>query len=272
MYLYKMKEIFTHKITQLMKKIALFGLIIAAAFSFASCGQNSKKEIDLRLMCYNVRNCKGLDNVYSPERIAKIINDGNVEAVALQELDSMSKRNPVDVLGELAKLTGMYPSYGPSIDFQGGKYGIGMLTKEKPLSFYRIPLPCRSEPRSLLLVEMEDYYYCCTHLSLHNDDRVEAVKIIVNEVAKLNKPVVVAGDFNAYRTEEPMKIMAEHFDVFKKTGMLVNTIPADNPDSEIDFICLYTDKGATAEVKEHIVIDAQGSDHLAMIAEFKINQ
>ena len=66
-----------------MKKIALFSLIIAAAFSFASCGQNSKKEIDLRLMCYNVRNCKGLDNVYSPERIAKIINDGNSFTVVM---------------------------------------------------------------------------------------------------------------------------------------------------------------------------------------------
>ena len=67
--------------------------------------------------------------------------------------------------------------------------------------------------------------------------------------------------------------MAEHFDVLKKTGMLVNTIPADNPQSEIDFICLYTDKGATAEVKEHIVVEAPvESDHLPIIAEFTIHQ
>lgn len=257
-----------------MKKITLLGLALVAALITIGCsGQsaNSKKEIDLRIMCYNVHNCVGMDGEFSCERIAKIINDGNVEAVALQELDSMSKRHPVDVLGELAKLTGMHPTFGPSIDFQGGKYGIGMLTKEKPLSYYRVPLPCRSEPRSLLIVEMKDYYYCCTHLSLHDEDRITSANMIVEELSKLNKPVVIAGDFNAYRTEEPMKIMAAHFDVLKKTGMLINTIPADNPQSEIDFVCLYTDKGATAQVNEHIVIDAPvESDHLPILADFKI--
>ena len=217
-----------------MKKITLLGLALVAALITIGCsgqGANSTKEIDLRIMCYNVHNCVGMDGEFSCERIAKIINDGNVEAVALQELDSMSKRHPVDVLGELAKLTGMHPTFGPSIDFQGGKYGIGMLTKEKPLSYYRVPLPCRSEPRSLLIVEMKDYYYCCTHLSLHDEDRITSANIIVEELSKLNKPVVIAGDFNAYRTEEPMKSMAAHFDVMKKTGMRINTIPADDPQS-----------------------------------------
>ena len=118
---------------------------------------------------------------------------------------------------------------------------------------------------------MKDYYYCCTHLSLHDEDRITSANIIVEELSKLNKPVVIAGDFNAYRTEEPMKIMAAHFDVMKKTGMLINTIPADNPQSEIDFVCLYTDKGATAQGNEHIVIDAPvESDHLPILADFKI--
>lgn len=259
-----------------MKKITLLVLAIAAAFITVGCSQangGSKKDVNLRIMCYNTHNCIGMDGVTSFERIANVIKAGNVEAVALQELDSMSKRNPADVLGELAKLTGMHPTFCPSIDFQGGKYGIGMLTKEKPLSYRRVSLPCRSEPRSLQIVEMKDYYYCNTHLSLHNDDRVTSAKIIVEELTKLDKPVIIAGDFNAYRTEEPMKIMAEHFDVFKKTGMLVNTIPADNPQSEIDFICLYTDKGATAEIKEHIVVEAPvESDHLPIIAEFTIHQ
>ena len=88
-----------------MKKITLLSLIIAAAFSFVSCGQSGKKDVDLRIMCYNTHNCIGMDGVTSFERIANVIKAGNVEAVALQELDSMSKRNPADVLGELAKLT-----------------------------------------------------------------------------------------------------------------------------------------------------------------------
>lgn len=259
-----------------MKKITLLLLAISALIA-VGCSQNnedgSKKNVDLRIMCYNTHNCIGMDKEFSVERIANVIKAGNVEAVALQELDSVSKRIPMDVLTELAKLTGMHATYCPSIDFQGGKYGIGMLTKEKPISYRRVSLPCRSEPRSLQIVEMEDYYYCNTHLSLHNEDRITSANIIVNELSKLDKPVVIAGDFNAYRSEEPMKILAAHFDILKKTSMLVNTIPADKPQSEIDFICLYTDKGAKAQVKEHIVVDAPvESDHLPIIADFTIIQ
>lgn len=251
-----------------MKRISLI-IIAAVALAFVACGS---KQISTRVLCYNVHNCVGLDGELSCERIAKIINDADADAVAIQELDSMTTRHPGhDMLSELAELTGMHPTFAPSIDYKGGKYGIGMLTKEKPISYRRVPLPCRSEPRSLLIVELEDYYYCCTHLSLHDEDRITSANIIVEELSKLNKPVVIAGDFNAYRTEEPMKIMAAHFDVMKKTGMLINTIPADNPQSEIDFVCLYTDKGATAQVNEHIVIDAPvESDHLPILADFKI--
>ena len=253
-----------------MKKITLFGLIIAAAFSVMGCSQNSKKEIDLRLMCYNVRNCKGLDNVYSPERIAKIINDGNVEAVALQELDSMSRRNPVDVLGELAKLTGMYPSYGPSIDFQGGKYGIGMLTKEKPLSFYRIPLPCRSEPRSLLLVEMEDYYYCSTHLSLYAEYRDISAEIIVDELSKLDKPAIAGGDFNAERFEDSMQYLSQYCHVLEKP-MMPLTYPSTNPTKEIDYIVLYKTEGLEYKVNSHFVVDERvASDHRPIVADLVV--
>ena len=93
-----------------MKKITLLGLALVAALITIGCsGQsaNSTKEIDLRIMCYNVHNCVGMDGEFSCERIAKIINDGNVEAVALQELDSMSKRHPVDVLGILSCSTAL---------------------------------------------------------------------------------------------------------------------------------------------------------------------
>ena len=73
------------------------------------------QSIEPKLLCYNVCNCVGLDKEYSPERVAKIIKDSDAEAVALQELDSMTTRHPADVLGELAERTGMYPTFGPSL-------------------------------------------------------------------------------------------------------------------------------------------------------------
>ncbi|MBR2419860.1 MAG: hypothetical protein IKB14_04000, partial [Rikenellaceae bacterium] len=110
-----------------MKHLTLI-LTAAIAIVLASC---SRGPITANLMCYNVHNCVGLDDSLSCERIARIINDAEVEAVALQELDSMTTRYPGhDILSEVAALTDMYPTYAASIDYRGGKYGIGILTKE----------------------------------------------------------------------------------------------------------------------------------------------
>ncbi|MBO5044623.1 MAG: endonuclease/exonuclease/phosphatase family protein [Alistipes sp.] len=253
-----------------MKRISLI-IIASVALAFVACGS---KQISTRVLCYNVHNCVGLDGELSCERIAKIINDADADAVAIQELDSMTTRHPGhDMLSELAELTGMHPTFAPSIDYKGGKYGIGMLTKEKPISYRRVPLPCRSEPRSLLIVELEDYYYCCTHLSLHEEDRVTSAGIIVEELSKLDKPVMIAGDFNARPNSEFMKIMGEHFHVFKKTDGEGFTFRADKPHAEIDYICLYTDKGAKAEVTSHTVINAPvESDHCPIVADVVITK
>ena len=174
-----------------MKHISIL-LAIVALVTFSSCGP---RQIHTRLMSYNVHNCVGLDGELSVERIARVINEADVEAVAIQELDSMTTRYPGhDMLSEVAALTGMYPTYAPTIDYRGGKYGVGMLTREKPISHRQVPLPCRSEPRTLLIVELENYYYCCTHLSLHEEDRVTSVAIIIEELSKLDKPAIIAGD------------------------------------------------------------------------------
>ena len=125
-----------------------FTLLAAVAATLIAPSCRRGEQAELRLMSYNVRNCRGLDDSVSYERIARIITDANADAVAIQELDSMTTRYPQqDVLGNLAALTGMYPTYAPSIDYAGGKYGIGMLSRQKPLSHRRVPLPCRSEPR-----------------------------------------------------------------------------------------------------------------------------
>ncbi|MBR1961941.1 MAG: endonuclease/exonuclease/phosphatase family protein [Alistipes sp.] len=206
-----------------------------------------------RAMTYNVRNCKGTDDVVDYKRVADAIAKYDSDVVALQELDSLTTRFPgQDVLKNLADYTGMYPTFGAAIDRSGGKYGVGVLTKERPLSHYRVPLPCSSEPRVVLVVELEDYYFCCTHFSLHAEYREQAVEIIIAEAQKLDKPMILAGDLNATRDQESMQLLSQHFHIFEKKGS-PNTFPSGAPTKEIDFICLYKGRGAEAVVSEHWV-------------------
>ena len=135
--------------------IAVLVLNICCA-TVRSTGTASDQTITI--LSYNVRNCRGLDNSTDYQRVANVITRIGADIVALQELDSATSRSKgVSVLDELAKLTGMIPTYRASISFQGGKYGIGILTKEKPLNIESMGLPGKEEERSMLLVEMKNY-------------------------------------------------------------------------------------------------------------------
>ena len=220
-----------------------------------------------RVMTYNVHNCRGTDGVVDYKRVADVISKRNLDVVALQELDSMTSRSPRDVLKILSDLTGLHHVFGAAINHSGGKYGVGVLTKEKPISHYRIPLPCSSEPRVVLVVEMNDYDLFCTHFSLLAEYRERAVDIIVAEAEKLDKPVILAGDLNATRDQISIQTMAEHFHIYKKLS-LPNTFPSSSPTKEIDYICLYKNRGAGAEFSEHAVLHIPIiSDHCPVVAD-----
>lgn len=129
----------------------------------------------LRLMTYNIKNATGMDGVCDFQRIANVINNASPDVVAVQEVDSVTNRsNQKYVLGEIAERTQMYACFAPAIDYDGGKYGIGLLSKKAPLHLQAIALPGREEARALILAEFEDYIYCCTHLSLTEEDRMKS--------------------------------------------------------------------------------------------------
>ena len=99
-----------------------------------------------------------MDDVCDFQRIADVINHIHPEVVALQELDSMTHRSGQKyVLGEIAGRTQMHAYFAPAIDYDGGKYGIGLLTKEIPVSLKTMTLPGREEARALIMAEFDNY-------------------------------------------------------------------------------------------------------------------
>lgn len=74
----------------------------------------------LRLMTYNIKNANGMDNVQNFQRVANVINNACPDAVAIQELDSMTNRSgKTYVLGEIAERTQMHAYFAPAIDYDG---------------------------------------------------------------------------------------------------------------------------------------------------------
>jgi endonuclease/exonuclease/phosphatase family metal-dependent hydrolase len=190
----------------------------------------------IRILSYNIRNGIGMDEVPDYDRIAHAIRRIDPDCVALQELDSATERSQGKVvLDELAKRLGMYASYGSSIDYQGGKYGIGILSKEKALRKVTVSLPGSEEKRSLLVVELPDYVMCCTHWSLTPSDRLSSIDIINKVTEKYTtKPVFLAGDLNATPESPEIAELAKTWEILNDPSR--PTFPSDNPRNCIDYI------------------------------------
>ncbi len=248
-----------------MKKI--FTVFSLVALAMASCNSAKNDADSLRIMSYNVRNCKGMDLQLDYDRCAEVIKRAQPDIVAVQELDSMTTRyEGYYALGELAARTEMHDYYAPSIDYKGGKYGIGILSKEPALSLAQYPLPCRKEPRTMLVAEFEKFYLICTHLSLNEEDRVTSVGIIRDIVAKLDKPVFIAGDFNAKPESQAMKAFEEFTTTLSDPLQL--TFPADVPDCCIDYILTNTPsvEGSNATVMD----EPLSSDHRPLYVDVRL--
>ena len=170
---------------QIISAFILFLILNTSLGSLSVFAQSvsDKEENSIRLMSYNIRNAKGLDNITDYDRIANVILGLAPDIIGIQELDSVTGRsNGVDVLDILSRKTLMHSTYAASIDYDGGKYGIGILSKEKPINVIKVPLPCSNEPRMLLIVELADYYFGNTHFALDAEERMKAVDIISREV------------------------------------------------------------------------------------------
>lgn len=251
-------------------------LFISFCFLAIGCNQKAKETPvtpetrDLRLMTYNIRNGRGMDDSLSIARTAAVINRVAPEAVAVQELDSMTARSgQTYVLGELAKLTDMNAYFAPAIDFDGGKYGIGMLCREKPLSIQTFPLPGREEARALLMVEFKDYVYVCTHLSLTEEDRLSSLEILKQLGGETKKPLFIAGDWNDTPSSPFMQAMGEVFTLLSDT--VAHTFPASEPRETIDYIAvLKAWAGKVSSQKAEVVNAPVESDHRPIVVEVSI--
>lgn len=245
-----------------MKKNLLF--IFAALFIFSAQAQNT-----LKLMSYNIKNANGMDDVCNFQRIANVINNASPDVVAIQEVDSMTNRSGQKyVLGEIAERTQMHGYFAPAIDYDGGKYGIGLLTKQLPLRLQTLPLPGREEARTLILAEFTDYIYCCTHMSLTEEDRMKSLELVKAFTSSSTKPLFLAGDMNAEPESGFIKELQKDFQILSNPKQ--HTFPAPDPKETIDYIAtLKQNAKGFAVISAKVINEPMASDHRPILVELR---
>ena len=218
------------------------------------------------IMSYNVQHCAGMDKKVDYDRTAEVIRKQQPDIVTLQELDSMTARSKQhNQLSELANRTSYYPVFGSAIDFDGGKYGVGVLTRERPLSTRRIPLP-GEEPRVLLVVELQNYVMACTHLDLEEEHRLASVPLIVAEAQRWQKPFILAGDWNDTLDSNLMNEMTKYFTLNSGTEA---TFPAYEPQDCLDYIASFKEQPGTT-LEYDVMDEPLASDHRPIMVRLRL--
>ena len=222
----------------------------------------------LRIMSYNTHNAVGMDGKRHYARIASVITASHPNVVALQELDSVTHRNNgVYALREIAELAGMHYVYCPAIPYDGGSYGIGILSHETPLSVERIPLPGREEARVLLVAEFAHYVLIATHFSLTPADEEASARIVAKTAAKYRKPVFLAGDLNAVPSSKAQRILRRHFTALTDTSWVTCEGTC------IDYIYARTSRHARFSIlHRRLIDDHMASDHCPVLVTLRLQR
>ncbi|MBO7067826.1 MAG: endonuclease/exonuclease/phosphatase family protein [Bacteroidaceae bacterium] len=224
-------------------------------------------------MTYNIRHGEGMDNVIDLDRQAKVIADATPDIVGLQEVDSCVKRSGyIAEAAVLGKKAGMYATFGGAIPLTGGKYGVAILSKEKPLSYHNTPLPGK-EARTLLVCEFQEYMFACTHLDLEEENRLASLDIILEEAACWDKPFFICGDWNDIPTSTLITRMKKNFSFLNNiTASSSNyTFPAGTPNKIIDYIASYG-RVVKSVRKRQVINESEASDHRPVLVEIRLDR
>jgi endonuclease/exonuclease/phosphatase family metal-dependent hydrolase len=229
----------------------------------------ARRKQSLRLTSYNIHHGLGMDDSLDFRRIANLFKEAKSDVIAVQEVDSATQRiqNRYS-LGELAQHCNMHALFAPAISFQGGKYGVGILCKRKPLSWHYIPLPGAEEARVLLVAEFKHYVVACTHLSLTERDLLESIPLIVIEARKWQKPFILMRDLNADPQSEFYRVMSKHFTFLNRPDE--PTFPSQRPTICIDHIAVFNANADRVLKSETHVGHSLASDHCPLHARLRI--
>lgn len=238
-------------------------------------GRNTKPTI-VKVMTYNIHHGTPIHHDNSDVQIkgiAAVINKVNPDLVALQEVDSFTARAPFDQAKKLGELTGMYHYFAKTINYQGGAYGIAILSKYPIISSRKIMLPMPNssgEQRAIALIKIEivpgqEVYFASTHLDLEKKNRIAQANVLVELSNDLNAPFIFAGDLNGTPQAPEIQILRKGF-VSSCVSNCPKTFPSDNPTKTIDYVFLNSRASEIFHSLSYTAISTtQASDHLPLI-------
>lgn len=266
-------------------RLALFAL--AALLSGCAVASPAPAR-EVTVLVYNIHAGKDAAGSENLARVGELVQGTGADLVLLQELDRNTQRSgPADQPATLARLTGFAMAFGRTISFQGGDYGVALLSRWPIRRDTLIPLTVTAPPgrttegreqRGVLLAVVDapggPLAVLNTHLDHTGEDtwRVQEMATVLWVAAAARErgmPMLIGGDLNA-RPESPIHQQlrdAGFRDAWEGCGAGdAMTFPASAPDRRIDY--LYVAGDARCERAE--VLTSQASDHRPLLFRLRL--
>ena len=266
----------TMRVIRLAILLTIIGLLVAGSIVLTPSVSARKK---LRVMSYNIHVGVGMDKKLDLQRIADVINKERPDLVGLQEVDrGVERTQRKDEIAELASLTKMQYVYAHNLDYQGGQYGVAILSRY-PIraSDHRMFQNKReTERRGMIRVEVkidgQPLHFVTTHLDYQFvDGRLFEAEQLLANLRDVKGTLIVVGDFNDEPTGSTYKLMLNGFtDAWLVNGDKLSgfSYPADKPVKRIDYIFFRSTDGVKA--KRSWVVETLASDHIPVVADLEI--
>jgi len=215
--------------------------------------------------------------------IAKVINDYQPDVVVLQEVDHMTLRTAgfnhaqrKNLVQELAALTQMHGYFAKAMDYDGGGYGEGVLSRSPATpTTHALPSPLGGEPRVLVSIQhtLPDGRsvtiagtHLCHEFKANQMAQIEAIKTLVETE---DGPMVVAGDFNFTPEHTAYAAISTVMqDTAAAFGTSAPTWPYHAPVERLDYI--FVDQNSPWQVKDIRLINTDASDHFPVLAVLEL--
>ena len=227
----------------------------------------------LRIATYNIRHGQGMDNAVDLERTATVLRQHQPDIVGLQEVDDrVTRSGRVDQARELGSLMNLEHAFGAFMNYQGGRYGMAILSRHPIRQVRTISLPDGEEPRIALAAEIElpnkaRIVAINVHFDwLDNDgDRFKQASALAAVLDTLSLPYVLLGDFNDERGSRTLRLFQSRAMELQKEGGARDTYPSTSPTKEIDHIFVAPARAWTVRSID-VIAETRASDHRPVVA------
>ncbi|MHC5012141.1 MAG: endonuclease/exonuclease/phosphatase family protein [Planctomycetota bacterium] len=237
----------------------------------------------LRIVTWNIHKGIGTDRAYRLDRVIGVLRDLDAHVVCLQEVDENVPRSAYESQGKrLAEALGYeHAAHGLNVRVKTGAYGNLTLSRYPLRDVHNVDLTIPPKKRRSGLVTRvetgppEGWWVANVHLGLLHLERKRQVRLLLEhllEGAQPHQPIVIAGDWNEWRSRLVRTVMHENGFHLARTDARPRgerTWPSRRPIAALDKI-LYNDSVRC----HHVVcvldrVTRVASDHLPLMVELQ---